>query len=235
MISNHIDLAAWRHALAVKERIQITDYLQPDAAQRLLDCLVHEVPWTLSLRSAAHGAMTLPTEQYAAMEPAQREQQVLQAQQLAIGQFGFAFETYMMVKNYKLRRDPNHLLHKMIEFLNSAPYLAFCRELTGDPSIRRMDAQATRYGVGHFLKAHNDFDADEGRLYAYVLNLTPTWAADFGGLLQFLDAEGRVVETFMPTFNSLTLFKVPTTHQVSLVAPWAGSASRLAITGWMMR
>ena len=35
----------------------------------------------------------------------------------------------------------------------------------------------------------------------------------------------------MPRYNTLSLFKVPAPHVVSLVAPWA-QAPRLAITGW---
>ena len=44
----------------------------------------------------------------------------------------------------------------------------------------------------------------------------------------------RVVDTFTPLWNSLSLFRVPQPHVVSLVAPWAGSA-RYSITGWFRR
>ena len=64
-----------------------------------------------------------------------------------------------------------------------------------------------------------------------MFNLGETWAADWGGLLQFLDEERNVVDTFMPQPNSPSLFKVPAWHCVSLVAPWARK-QRLAITGW---
>ena len=103
----------------------------------------------------------------------------------------------------------------------------------GDARVRRMNAQATRYRAGHFLKLHDDFNAEEGRLYAYVINLTREWKADWGGLLQFLDAEGRVIDTLMPRWNSLSIFRVPAPHVVSLVAPWA-EGERLAVTGWML-
>ena len=52
---------------------------------------------------------------------------------------------------------------------------------------------------------------------------------------QFLDPSGRrVVDTFTPLWNSLSLFRVPQPHVVSLVAPWAGSP-RYSITGWFRR
>ena len=63
--------------------------------------------------------------------------------------------------------------------------------------------------------------------------------ADYLGLnieetMAFGDGGNEVVETFTPQLNSLSLFSVPQLHQVSLVAPWAGSA-RYSITGWFRR
>ncbi|MGH8398608.1 MAG: 2OG-Fe(II) oxygenase family protein, partial [Gammaproteobacteria bacterium] len=66
-----------------------------------------------------------------------------------------------------------------------------------------------------------------------VLNLTKDWQADWGGLLQFLGEDGKVVDTFFPSFNSLMLFQVPMWHHVSYVTPFAGHG-RYAITGWGM-
>jgi Rps23 Pro-64 3,4-dihydroxylase Tpa1-like proline 4-hydroxylase len=116
---------------------------------------------------------------------------------------------------------------------NSSGYIALAQALTGDARIRRVNAQATRYRPGQFLRYHTDVDSSEGRLYAYVLNLTPAWNADWGGLLQFIDDGGNVIDAFLPRFNTLSLFAVPAGHAVSMVAPWAGQ-DRLAITGWWL-
>lgn len=139
----------------------------------------------------------------------------------------------MMVTAYKEGRDPGLLLHRVLELFNSPDYLGFVQALTGDARIRRVNAQATRYRPGHFLRWHTDEDHDEGRLYAYVLNLSRQWQADWGGLLQFIDADGQVMGTFLPRWNTLSLFAVPAGHAVSLVAPWARE-DRLAITGWFL-
>ena len=149
------------------------------------------------------------------------------------GGFRFAYDSYMMVTAYKEQRDPGLLLHRVLELFNSPDYLAFMRQLTGDARIRRINAQATRYRAGHFLRFHTDEEHDEGRLYAYVLNLTRDWQADWGGLLQFIGDDGGVQGTFPPRWNTLSLFAVPAGHAVSLVAPWAGG-ERLAITGWLL-
>jgi Rps23 Pro-64 3,4-dihydroxylase Tpa1-like proline 4-hydroxylase len=64
-----------------------------------------------------------------------------------------------------------------------------------------------------------------------VLNLTRRWQADWGGLLQFVDAAGEITDTWLPRFNTMALFRVPVRHTVSYVAPFANEP-RLAITGW---
>lgn len=66
-----------------------------------------------------------------------------------------------------------------------------------------------------------------------MLNLSCAWNADWGGLLQFIDDDGRVLDSFLPRWNTLSLFAVPAGHAVSRVAPWAGQ-ERLAITGWLL-
>jgi SM-20-related protein len=233
MINPDIDFAPYRATLAQAGRVQIPDLFEAEAAERLHRCLRDDVPWTLALCDEA-GMRTVPQEDYQALDGDARHR--LFAATAASGRGGayrFCYDSYMMPRAYVEGRDPGLLLHRLLEFLNAPPYLEFMRALTGEPRIRRLDAQATRYQSGQFLRTHNDAHSGEGRLYAYVLNLTAAWQADWGGLLQFLDDEGRVDATFMPTFNSLSLFRVPRRHAVSLVAPWA-EQPRLAVTGWML-
>lgn len=231
MIGDHVDVPLCRERLLGQGRAQVADYLQPEVAQRLHHCLAREVPWTLAVRDGT-GARTIDHAAYAAMDAEQRARLLADVAD-AKGEFRFAYESYMMVTAYQEGRDPDLALHRVLEVFNSPQYLAFLRELTGDARIRRVNAQATRYRAGHFLRYHTDAESREGRLYAYVLNLTRDWQADWGGLLQFVDGEGRVTDTFLPRWNTLSLFKVPTGHAVSLVAPWA-EQDRMAITGWFL-
>jgi Rps23 Pro-64 3,4-dihydroxylase Tpa1-like proline 4-hydroxylase len=236
MINATIDVDRWRTQLQRDGRVQIDDYLQADTAERLRGCLARDVPWTLALRDA-HGARTIEHDAYRAMDAAARtallDATAFGARDSDDGGFRFAYDSYMMITAYKEGRDPGLLLHRVLELLNSSDYIEFSRALTGDDRVRRVNAQATRYRPGHFLRYHTDIDSSEGRLYAYVINLTREWTADWGGLLQFIDDDGRVLDTFLPRWNSLSLFAVPAGHAVSLVAPWAGQ-DRLAITGWLL-
>ena len=237
MINEALEIPVWRDALRRDGRVQIADFLQPEAAARLRRCLAEEVPWTLALRDAA-GSRTIDRASYAAMDDDERLRLYADTAASARGldgdaAFRFAYDSYMMVPAYREGRDPGLLLHRVLELFNSPPYIAFARALSGDARIRRVNAQATRYRPGQFLRYHTDIDSSEGRLYAYVLNLTARWRADWGGLLQFIGEDGRVTGSFLPRGNSLSLFAVPAGHAVSLVAPYAGE-DRLAITGWWL-
>jgi SM-20-related protein len=230
MINSELDVRHWQQELARRGRAQIPGFLQAEAAVYLSQLLRDSLRWTLAYRRDGVSRV-MPHEELAALAPEAEQALFAELARDATGRYGFAYDSYMMVTAYKEGRDPGLPLHRVLEFFNSPEYLHFIRVLGDDARLRRVNAQATRYRPGQFLKFHDDREDGEGRVYAYVLNLTERWEADWGGLLQFLDSDGRVIESFMPRYNSLSVFKVPAPHLVSLVAPWA-QAPRLAITGW---
>lgn len=124
------------------------------------------------------------------------------------------------------------VLADLFAALNTDATLALFRAMTGDDRIAYVDAQLTRYRPGHFLTAHDDHHAEKHRLFAYVINLTAVWRADWGGLLMFLGDDGHIAEAYTPRWNALNILKVPQPHAVSVVAPFAHGA-RYSITGWM--
>ena len=227
MVRGERDWAALRRRFQQDRRLLIPEFLEAAAAERLHAALAHEVPFDLAVRhDRADRKLVAPT-------PAESAAAIARAAEEAADQhYGFAYDSYMMVTAYLEGRDPQLPLHRLLEVLNSPNYLDLMRFLTGQPVVK-LDAQATRYRPGHFLRRHNDFHPTDGRLCAYVLNLSRSWQADWGGLLQFLDAAGQVTGTFMPGYNQLAIFEVPQWHVVSLVAPWA-DAPRLSVTGWML-
>lgn len=233
MINNELDFDGYRIDLAKETRVQIPDFLQLPAAERLRSCLQNEVRWTLAERSDGV-SKTVSADDYAAMDEDARRQQLQRAYQRANTQFQFVYESYMMVKAAAEGRDPTLMLHAILNFLNSEEFIAFARWLVNDQRITHANAQATRYRSGHFLTRHQDKDPKEDRAYAYVINLSKHWLPDWGGLLQFENERGDVIKTFVPHWNSLSLFKVPQSHSVTLVAPYA-TEDRLAITGWLLR
>ncbi len=232
MLNPALDVTRLSQEFRHRRRIQIHDVLLPEAAERLYQCLQHEVPWGVAYIDGEQSVI-LTADKVAAFTPADWLNLNERVQARALEKFQFIYNSYMMVTAYKEKRDPGLVLHEMLEFINASPFLELMRNVTGIPNIIKADAQATCYIPGHFLKRHNDHVADQYREIAYVINLTKGWQADWGGLLQFMDDDGRVTDTFFPAFNSLSLFQVPMWHHVSYVSPFATRA-RYAITGWGM-
>jgi SM-20-related protein len=106
-------------------------------------------------------------------------------------------------------------LARFAAWWSSEPVLAFLREITGLVRIAFADAQATAYSPGDFLTGHDDDVTGKNRLAAYVLNLTPRWRTEWGGLLAFHDDSSPEVIALSPAFNRLNLFKVPRRHSVT--------------------
>jgi SM-20-related protein len=229
MISNEIQIDHWRRALAERSRVQIPDFLQPAAAEALARELGGAVPWQFAERSTG-ASRTSPRGAYP--DDAEYADILQRGHVRAADGYQFAYDSYMLVKAAKEGWDPGLLVHGVLQFLNMQPFLEFARFLGNDVSITHASAQCTRYRPGHYLMPHEDLDEDEGRRYAFVINLSREWRPDWGGQLQFLDADGAI-ETFLPRWNSLSLFRVPQRHQVTLVAPWAAQP-RHAITGWWL-
>jgi Rps23 Pro-64 3,4-dihydroxylase Tpa1-like proline 4-hydroxylase len=214
-------------------RLHIPDVLRPADAATVADALAG-APWSRTFLANGKG-YDVALADYAAT-PAEVKAQVETA--IAEGGrtgFQFDFDTWRISDELEAGRrhgGPVAPLEAVYDLMNSEAFLGFVRRLTGDPRPVYCDAQATRYRAGQFLTAHDDELAGKDRLYAYVLNLTPEWRVEWGGLLLFHDADGHVAEAYAPKFNALNLFRVPAWHSVSQVASYV-EKPRLAITGWI--
>lgn len=230
MISNDIDIEHWQRELTLRSRVQIPAFLQPAAAEALARELAVDVPWQLAERSEGE-SRTTPRGAYP--DDAEYARLLQRGYARAAESYQFAYDSYMLVKAAKEGWDPGLLVHGVLRFFNTPEYIEFARLLGNDPGITHTTAQCTRYRPGQYLMPHEDMDVAEGRRYAFVINLSREWRPDWGGQLQFLDADGNIAETFLPRWNTLSLFRVPQRHQVTLVAPWA-QYPRHAITGWWL-
>lgn len=231
MLNPDLDLPALAAGFARRGRLQVRDILEPATAGAVHDCLAREVPWSFTCRLEGQNVVRSPAEM-AAMGGPERVRMGQAILEQAQRDFSFGFMTFQMVRHYRAGEHRELLIMRVLESLASPEFIGFARAVTGDAKIARVDAQATRYTAGHFLTVHDDADYEgEERRCAYVLNLSRGWRAEWGGLLQFLDEEGSVTESFVPHFNSLSLFRVPAKHIVSYVAPYA-TQPRLSVTGW---
>jgi hypothetical protein len=214
-------------------RLHLPGFFRAKDAERIGRRLSGPVPWIRSVNVRGK-SYDIALDAFETM-PADRARQLAEA--VAEGGrsgFQYQFDAWRLSDLMEAGGSvppPLEPLAEVYRFLNGPAFLRFVAELAGvEPDF--CDAQATRYTAGHFLTAHDDAVDGKNRLLAYVLNFTPAWRPDWGGLLLFHDADGHVAEGYTPGFNALNIFRVGQAHAVSQVASFV-TAPRLAITGWV--
>ena len=231
MIDPRVNPADMADVFAHLGRIHVPGFLAESSARRLHRALAEERSWMCSTTSTGT-SIDIPVEYFDRFTPEQATDFITLAHAEARDGFHYMFDN-IRISDAVIKAEPvSPALAEFYAFVNSDAFLEFIRRLTGDARPAYVDAQATRYEAGHYLTQHDDEKPGAGRLYAYVMNLTPEWRTDWGGLLTFIDRDGHVAEAYTPRWNALNLFRVPAHHSVSSVAPFAGGA-RLSITGWV--
>lgn len=224
------ETAALAARLAATGRVQIPDVLDEASARALLDAARAEQGFqTVTLGGRGH--VDLPAAWLESLTPAQRADMGRAAQEAATERFHYLYDN-LPIWDLDQAGRLGGVWKEWLSFVNGEPFLAAIREITGEDRIAFADAQVTRYRRGHFLTAHDDGIEGKNRYHAFVLNLSPRWKIEWGGLLMFHGDDGHVAEAFLPKFNSLNLLKVPALHSVSQVSLFAGD-DRLAVTGWL--
>mgnify|MGYP001826006807 FL=1 len=219
--------------LREKGRLQVPDFLTDDSKEHLYQLLQENQIWHLSYNE---GQENYESEEsaYNALTPPQRQKFVNNIYARARDNFQYFFKQYYISQAIKLGENSGHPMHPVHDWVNSARFLGFMRELTATPEIRESDSYASLYGPGHFLTMHDDQHATHDRVAAWVISMTPNWNENWGGYLAFYDEKGNVTDAFKPAFNTLNIFTVPQRHAVQLVAPFAGRP-RTSYLGWLLR
>ena len=227
MINPNLDLDEIAQRYSLDLRVRIDNFLTESAANQVLESLTQQVKFerVFFYLGRFHVFSDEKLEQLSERERADMEQGLLD--QAAQG-VGFDYRALRMDEAH--RPQAPQVLQDLFAAMNSAEQLARIQQLSDLPVVSA-DGQFTRYGPGHFLTRHSDQVAQERRRIAYVLNLTPRWHPDWGGMLQFFEQSGVPRDTWEPRFNSLSLFDVSHIHSVTYVTPFAAEP-RLALTGW---
>ncbi|MCB0243441.1 MAG: 2OG-Fe(II) oxygenase [Anaerolineae bacterium] len=228
-----LDVEALAQAFATHGRLQIPELLRRDCAESLLRAFQKNTQWHVAYNEG-ESAVESPLAEVQRLPEAQRQRFYQAINQRAGTQFQYCFLQYYITENVKRGDNPGHPLHSAQAFLNSESFLQLMRKITGEPAITHADALASVYGPGHFLTDHDDRHATRDRVAAYVLSLTKNWNRNWGGHLVFFDERGNISDGFLPSFNTLNMFRVPQSHAVQSVAPFARSG-RFSITGWLHR
>ena len=210
----------------------IENLFPDEIAEAIYKVLSRGTPWYNVHSDAAGKHKYYSQQEWQALAPELKKRTISEVYQRARGGFAYLYYVYPMVDNLSEGKDPDWPLHAMTVFLKSDDFRDFVKKVTNEPSVIKLDAQATYYAPGHFLNTHDDTGDVAERRAAYVMGFSKNWRTDWGGQLLFLDEHGNTTSGVNPKFNSLTLFKVPRTHIVTQVSSFAGGP-RLSITGWL--
>lgn len=228
-----LDRALLRQRFARDRRLQVRDVLTAQAARAVHGVLARETPWGLSWTADGAPPANLRRDALRLL-PAESRAEIagrLDATMRGSG-YAFSYAAYPMLDAYLNRWEPGGPLDLLLEHINAPPFLDLVRDVTGIPELAKADAQATLYAPGSFLAQHDDSHREQGWRVAYVLSFCAgEWRPDWGGYLNFYDADGDVIAGYRPRFNALNLFAVPQKHAVTYVPPFA-PVGRYAITGW---
>lgn len=232
-INDALDPAVLGAQLKRERRLQIAEFLTPESAETVFRLIKDNRDWFLSYNEGENN-VELPLADFQRMRPERRAQFLRSISEGASAGFQFFFAQYYITEAVRRGENPGHPLHAVHEFVNSEPWLAFMRTLTGEPAVARADCLASLYAPGHFLTDHDDRHDRHNRVAAYVLGMTRPWNHNWGGHLVFFDGEGNIELGLVPAFNTLNIFLVPQSHAVQPVAPFA-RGTRTSITGWLQR
>lgn len=230
MLNSHLDLEQLHTEFARKKRILIRNALNGAVAEDVLKSLDTDIPWQMSYMENGRPCAFSQEER---TNMADEQWDGIQKKITALGAKGFQFcygHYSVSDRNLTTCREDAYV-NTFRDYLKSEQFFDFSRSVTGMPEICKIEILAGRYTAGDFLMMHDDTKKAERRV-AFVFNLSKGWHPDWGGLTHFLEGDGSVVDTFVPTYNSLVFFTVPVLHLVSYVMPFA-LRPRYSITGWL--
>lgn len=230
MLNSQLDVGICQAEFSENNRILIRDALDDGVADRLLASLEYDIPWQLAYMEKGVPCV-FSRERVAAMSPAQLYDVRKKIASLGVNGFQFCYEHYSVSDSNQEQCPEDAYLNAFSRYLQSDDFIGAMRKMTGVQEICRLEILAARYSGGDFLMMHDDTQKPDRRI-AFVFNLSRGWQADWGGLTHFLDSDGSVSDTYVPTWNSLLVFKVPVLHLVSCVMPFAPWA-RYSVTGWL--
>lgn len=231
MLNPNLDRAALATDFSREGRVRIEGLLDPEIAEQVRRYLLTEVPYEY-LANIDGRNVAIPTEKLQQQSEAELVELQQKIHTAAATGAGFFYCGYMLERSQReTDNEALRFLHSVFDFLNSDEMLSFVAGITGHDDLKSADAQYTRYTQGQFLTRHQDDIGDEQRRLAYVLGFSKNWHPDWGGLLQFFEADGTPREPWTPAFNTMSLFNIGHVHSVTYVTPFA-IEPRLSLTGW---
>lgn len=223
-INKDLDLQKIHLVFSQNNKVKIHDFIGEEQARLLAGHIHKDVDFKQAF--FANGAnREVTSEEFHALSETQKSELLQQIHSYAIDGIGFWYG------RHHVNPDSPAPIKALYDWLSDEPMLETIRTITGFPELKSVTAQVSRFLPGDFLTRHQDVVGAEQRRVAFVLNLSPDWHPDWGGLLQFFKTDGSTLDAWTPQFNSLNLFDVKEVHSVTCVAPFAPKP-RVAVSGW---
>ncbi len=210
---------------AINNKVKITNFLNAQFAELLFQHIVTNKNWSLAtgIDKVKYEKKHMPQNDNANNAQIKR----------VSSSFGKDHFTYIFYRSMNNTGNVSYFEFTLRKILNSFEFISILNEITGLHLSKLNTLFLSRYKSNNFLSPHSD--RGNGRL-AFVLSMTKNWKPQYGGILHFMnDERTEILESIVPSFNSLFLFHVPdnegVSHFVSHVSPNV-VYSRYAITGW---
>lgn len=119
---------------------------------------------------------------------------------------------------------------RMETTMRNSEMTTFLSKIVGSEVCSFGETFTSNYSKGHFLTKHHDKNKGD---YTFILSLTEGWKDIYGGLTHFVNSEGQIHKTLIPTFGNLTIFKIDPNHQMDhFVSEVSIDKERITHTGW---
>ncbi len=209
----------------LKKRLKINNFLKNIFAEELYKYALLEKNWILATGIDKNKYEKAATQQNDKVNSLQ-----IKNIQTAFGNDQF---TYNFYRTMNANNKMSYLEYTFRNILSSNDFICKLNKITGLELTKLTTIFLSKYKSGSFLSPHSD--KGNGKL-AFVINLTKNWKPQYGGVLHFMnDERTEIIDSFIPSFNTLMIFEVPVEtgipHFVSHIAPNV-KYNRYALTGW---
>jgi len=239
-INPNLDVVALRDQFQQEQKLRIENFLTIESAEYILENLKNSTSWHMVHSDETGLPVRYGAEKYSQLTDEERKEIEQNLHRRATNNYQYMYRYFPIIDAIKAGALPeSSMLFEAASFFNSTEFIGFGRALTEVNTLVKVDPQATLYESGHFLTTHDDSNyqrpaGDQStRRFAVVLGFTKNWSANWGGQTSFFNRNNPAkTESWNPSFNVLTIFKVPVLHCVNFVTPFAGKG-RYSITGWL--
>lgn len=213
-------------------RISIPNFLTPDDAEKLGETVAKCQLFKFKYNDGNKTVFVKPMDIREMSDRRTREMgnQIFNA--AMSGAFQFAHYACPLDDENVLGRPKLEPFQEVVGFLSGKTMHDFLGAMTGE-KLGSLQSEVQWHKTDSFQTTGDGRKKGENRALGFTLDVTRDWQADWGGLRLFKDTAGDITETIVPSFNRLTVFRVPMKQSISYVTGYAKGVM-LSVSGWYM-